>query len=203
MGFFSYKCSVSKASIPAFPYARFEESFSKVVMVLPDNSRIFGTYDGYGCISGTDIYEAVAPFLPEYDGTGRDFVFNTKKLWTSPDGKATMMLDQFMWSEVLPSIGKSMNELKAEGWTCVTNYDRAEALIKIVRADYFNGQSFEDLKPSKNDSTQGIFYNDGWNPKPLKPTTEKSRSAKKSSKVSKSLGTEKSPSPKKFNLKAV
>lgn len=68
MGFFSYRCSKTGRSIPAYPHAGLPEPLSCVVLVLPDDSIVWGTYDGYGHIKSLhdgpiDIFDKLAPFV--------------------------------------------------------------------------------------------------------------------------------------------
>ena len=65
MGFSSYMCAKSKIPIPAFPYANFPPEFSEVVLVLPDDSAIEGTYDGYQNIDNVNVMDSVGAFVTE------------------------------------------------------------------------------------------------------------------------------------------
>jgi hypothetical protein len=64
MGFSSFKCSVSRNSIPAYPHADMPAVLSHVVLVLPCNRTIKGHYDGYGRVDGISILQLVEPYLP-------------------------------------------------------------------------------------------------------------------------------------------
>ena len=177
MGFFSFKCSKSKLSIPAFPHAGVEKSLSEVVMVLPDNSIIEGTYDGYGNIchyeKGTrEVYDEVANIMfGEYD---RDLVFSTEKRLKDKNGTLVLKLNKFNYAEPLEEkniiyaknsvdlhnvLGKSMNELK-DDYEFETNFELAQQYIKIVRKDFYNGETFEQLEPSEDCEHQGFFYDE-------------------------------------------
>lgn len=82
MGFFSYKCSKSEESIPAYGFFAIDDKYSKVVQVTPNNRKIFGFYDGYGRVVNDngehDIFEEIIrdlyPDTPE--GELRDKYFD-------------------------------------------------------------------------------------------------------------------------------
>lgn len=162
MGFFSWKCSKSHKSIPAYPYAEKPKALSEVVLVLPDNRRITGTYGGYGDIKTetgeVDVYEEIAKFLPGYDGSGRDFVFNRRKRWICPKGIRQLFTTAFSWEDKIPETDMTMNEMKAAGWTYSDNFKMCKELIKIVRASEYSGEDWKELPPSEDCPSQGFFY---------------------------------------------
>ena len=49
MGLFSFECSKSNVSIPAY-LGDLDKRYSKIVQVTPNNRKIKGVYDGYGRI---------------------------------------------------------------------------------------------------------------------------------------------------------
>lgn len=53
MGFFSHQCSISRQSIPAWPYANLPKKASDVVLVLPCGDTLKGIYNGYGVLEGS------------------------------------------------------------------------------------------------------------------------------------------------------
>ncbi|MFW6029074.1 MAG: hypothetical protein ACOCRO_02340 [Halanaerobiales bacterium] len=87
MGFFSYKCSVSEESIPAYGFFEIADKYSEVVLVTPNNRKIFGYYDGYGRVVNKegefDIFEEVVrdlyPETPEDDLRNKYFDGNHDK----------------------------------------------------------------------------------------------------------------------------
>jgi len=129
MGFFSWKCAVCDESIPAYPWAGKDIEMSHVVMVLPDNTTKVGIYDGYGNI--------------ELDNEeGEIDVYET--------------IAPFYFKK--PSDGMSMNDLQQSGWDITSDFYLINPMIKIVRFDQYNGQSYEELKSSESCPNQGFFY---------------------------------------------
>lgn len=116
MGYFSWKCAKSGKSIPAYPNAKRDIRESTVFLILPDNTRVSGVYDGFGCINhgiqSVDIYDALAPFVIGPGATSND----------------------------------------------VTNYSVFQKYIKIVRADMYSGEKFDELPISERCDRQGFFY---------------------------------------------
>jgi hypothetical protein len=162
MGFFSWKCAKCKGSIPAYPHAGFDKKLSDVVLVLPDNTVLVGTYDGYGGIEtevGTiDVYETIAPYYFGRIDATRDDVFNTNKLIIAPDG-STFTVNQFRYDEPLELFaGKSLNDLRSEGYTVTTDFDVIQEMIKIVRQKHYMGESYDQLETSESCENQGFFY---------------------------------------------
>lgn len=169
MGFFSFKCSKSNVSIPAYPAARLPIEASQVVLVLPDNTRVQGVYNGYGCVNGVDVYAKLA--LHMFGVENRDLIWDgVKRVYKGK--KLLGSIKAYMWDEVINVshivtmeshklngiLGKTMNEIASEGYKLVTTYDHANKLIKIVRADQYAGENFEELKTSKCCASQGYFY---------------------------------------------
>lgn len=170
MGFFSFKCSKSNVSIPAYPYAELPQKASLVVMVTPEDEVIEGVYDGYGKIGGVDVYDKIAGSM--FGEEDRELIFDSVK--TVMKGKKIIaMINKFNWADKIEIdniieiinpkykaefVGKSMNELSELGFKFKTNFDRANELIKIVRKDKYNGESYKELKTSKSCNDQGFFY---------------------------------------------
>jgi hypothetical protein len=167
MGFHSFKCAKSKLSIPAFPYADLPVQASHVVLVLPDNKKVEGVYDGYGCIGEVQIYDELARIL--YGKADRELIWDSpikvhkgkkliatlsKRFWDEP------LKEEFIKSSIDSSLilGKTLNELKASGYKVETDFEVAERMIKIVRMDHYNGETYEELPVSKNCRAQGYFY---------------------------------------------
>lgn len=169
MGFFSFKCSKSNLSIPAYPDAGLPVAASHVVLVTPQNERIEGIYNGYGRVGDVDVYAKCALFM--FGQEDRDLIwsgplriFKGKKLVTSTS--------KSMWDSPLRSedfvdgdprafsdlIGLTLNEVRQDGHIMRSNFDEAQKLIKIVRADHYNGESYDELKTSKRCPEQGFFY---------------------------------------------
>lgn len=117
MGFFSFKCSKSDLSIPAYPYAGLPITASKVILITPKNELIEGIYDGYGKIDGIDIYAKLS--LHILGTENRNLIFKND-----------------------------------------STFYTAQNLVKIVRADHYNGESFKELKTSESCPDQGYFYDD-------------------------------------------
>jgi hypothetical protein len=163
MGFFSWLSSKSGKSIPAYPYAGRPKALSEVVLVLPDDRTIKGTYGGYGDITTEDgktfdVYEEIAKYLPGYDGTGREYVFNRVKLWTSPDGKKEFLSKIFLWDDVISELGMTQNQMRKAGWTYVDNFTKASSMIKIILRSEDEGEKYADLKTAESCPDQGCFY---------------------------------------------
>jgi hypothetical protein len=162
MGFFSWKCALTGKSVPAYPYAGRPVKGSTVVMVLPDDSVVRGVYDGYGHISGHDVYDLIAPFFfKRPHARGGDFFGNTKYI-TSPEGEK-FEVDQFNWSEPIEAFGgKSLNALAKEGYEITSDFYllHAAKMIKIVREDAYKGQRYEELPGSEDCPDQGYFYSE-------------------------------------------
>ena len=169
MGFFSFKCAKSKFSIPAYPHAGLPIEASRVVMVTPQNERVEGIYDGYGHINDVDVYAKMA--LHMFGEENRDLIWEGGKR-VIYKGKDLGTISAFMWDQPISIdqietmkahklndvLGKTMNELAKTGYKFRTRFDDAQELIKIVRADHYNGESFEELPVSKNCKEQGFFY---------------------------------------------
>jgi len=169
MGFFSFKCAKSNLSIPAYPAAKLPRAWSEVVMVLPDNKFIEGVYDGYGNIDGKDIYAEIANVM--FGKRDRDLIFNDTKIIKKFD-EYVGTIKKFNWDEPLTRediigplddmnkllIGSSMNDIQDAGFEFSNTFKEANKMIKIVRLDIYNGESFDELETSKSDPTQGYFY---------------------------------------------
>ena len=55
MGYFSWNCAESGASIPV-------DYKKNIVLVLPDDTVVKGQYNGYGSIDNVNLYEYFKPF---------------------------------------------------------------------------------------------------------------------------------------------
>lgn len=158
MGFYSWKCALTQKSIPAYPYADRPVEDSTVRLILPDDSHVVGVYDGYGNINGQDVLETLAPFFFNDPDATRDDVFNEKKYLTSPVGKE-FTIQQFMWNEPLADFdGNSLNQLRHAGWKIDEDFYRIKPMIKIVRDDAYNGETYDELPASEDCPCQGFFY---------------------------------------------
>jgi hypothetical protein len=168
MGFHSYKCAKSNISIPAYPHAGLPEAASHVILVTPDNEKFVGIYDGYGQVGTAEIYAKIALHL--FGKEDRNLIWDGK-IEVYKGKKLIAKINKKMWDEPLniidiiegdtkslDIIGKTMNELRLLDYKLESTFNKAEKLIKIVRFDHYNGENFEDLPVSKNDPTQGYFY---------------------------------------------
>ena len=160
MGFYSWLCAKSKKSIPAFPHAGRPIWHSEVVQVLPDNSKVEGIYDGYGNIGGVDIHDSIAPFYFKRKDATRDDIFSKKKYIVAPDGNKFEIV-QLRYDEPIKELGGlNMNDAETAGYKIDTDFDRCQHLIKIVRKDFYKGETFDQLDPSPHCPDQGFFYDD-------------------------------------------
>lgn len=161
MGFSSFLSRKSGTSIPAYPYARVSMELSNIAMVLPDNTAVKEIYDGYGRIDGVDVWDIIAKFTLKRKNATRDDVFGDKKFILF-DGKKFQVNEHDYENLVnLPGTiihGMTLNALKAAGAVINTYYDKAEALIKIVKSSEFNGDKYEDLEISQSCPCQGFYY---------------------------------------------
>ena len=155
MGFFSYKCAKSKISIPACPYALYPVVLSDVVLVLPDNTKIEGIYDGYGRISNVCIFDKLAPFVVQNrNATAKDIFEQPREI--TYKGKSYKFEN---WETPLTKEGYTANMLMEMGAKRESSYlNMANKLIKIVRKSEYKGESFKQLKVSQSCPAQGYFY---------------------------------------------
>lgn len=181
MGYFSWKCAVSGHSIPAGGVRGLGDELSHVVFVLPDNKVFVGIYDGYGQVMDDEteelieIYGTIAPYFFNNPNAIRDDVFNHKKYLTTPDGRHQVTITLFNWQTpimiehfssqgdiVTGILGKTMTQLKLEGWSITSDFYRLQksGMIKLVRFDHYHGQPFADLKGSEPCPDQGYFYSE-------------------------------------------
>ena len=157
MGFFSWKCSITNKSILA-PQAGGAESRSNATLFLPNGEKISGVYNGYGEISGVDIYQQIGKFYFNDPECEREKVFSSKKYITNPDGKE-FTIEQFMWDEKRVELdGMSMNEARSAKWQIDTDFNRISKLIKICLTHAVKPKhNYENLKTSEDDENQGFF----------------------------------------------
>jgi len=123
MGLFSYECSKSEVSIPAYSQVDVDKKYSEVVLVTPNNRKIKGVYDGYGHIIDEKSDE-------EYD------IFEE------------IIRDKY------PETEKDLRDLFFE------NFNENSKLVKLVRKDQYNKETFNELKTSNDCQYQGFFYSD-------------------------------------------
>jgi hypothetical protein len=196
MGFFSFKCSKSNISIPAYPDAGLPVGVSTVVMVTPKNRKIEGVYDGYGRIDGHDVYGELAQDL--YGKNDRDLIFG-KTVFLLMDGTIFAEVQKGMFNTPITEteivavadsdiknlvIGNSLNDLTEKGIEVRSLYDAAAKMIKIVRKDFYEGEDYNDLSPSKDDPDQGFFY-DAKTKKAIEASLGTKKPMKSTSKMSK------------------
>lgn len=156
MGFYSFLDSKTGQSIPAFPYADFNKKESEVCIVLPDDSVIKGTYDGYGRIGQANVYDLISPFVSGFS-TDSDFIFNNEKTIKFKDKLVTVSV--FSYEKPLDEFdGLTLNDITKLGGEITTNFNRATKLIKIVKLSNYNGEKFDDLSVSQCCPFQGFFY---------------------------------------------
>lgn len=160
MGFSSYLDAKDGSSIPAFPYADLPQEHSDVVMVLPDNTKITGVYDGYGRIGSIDILDTIAPYYFKKDACASDLFSSTKFIQYNNEH---YIIDKSNYESPIDQPGtdidgKTMNELQRAGAIVKSHFYRCLELVKIVKAKNYNGESYEELPASHNCPFQGYFY---------------------------------------------
>lgn len=187
MGFFSFKCSKSGKSIPAYPWAEREKKLSKVVLVTPMNKKYYGVYDGYGNIKNEVTGESVEIYTilgqETYDiknpTKAREEVFSNTKLFTL-NGIPLVRLNKFDHEETITKkdiveychnhylgkliidtfvIGSKMNEM-TQRWKMekYTNFKDINKKVKIVREDFYHNEDYSNLETSPSCPDQGFFY---------------------------------------------
>jgi hypothetical protein len=166
MGFFSWRSTVSGKDIMNI----YGNDHKGIAIMLPDNTIIQGDYGGYGDIhvdggETVDIYDKIAEIM--FGESNRDLIFNTKKTF-SKDGK-DITIQLFDWEQPIEKsnilegdgsdiIGKKMNELTQEGFERMTDFNRAQKLIKVVlesEVDQLKGKTYDDLHTSEDAEGQG------------------------------------------------
>jgi len=179
MGFFSHRCAISSESIPACPYSGFNESESQVVLVLPNNEKIEGIYDGYGHIC-SDTLDPNTLDMPNFMNSIRDALglsFEDYKQISIGD-MDICRIDLFNYATPLNAdhfidgnrelfnylVGYTMNELKAiSGHRVTTQFNEIMSNVKMVKKKYYNNESFDELPVSPNCEYQGYFYPENFN----------------------------------------
>lgn len=162
MGFSSWLCSKTKTSIPAYPAAEYPIEESDVILVLPDNSTVQGIYDGYGCIDGQRVLEdLLQPFYA--DIVGHEYDSSLKYIYfTGADtirGEPLFVVRQFFWDQPVKALGgKTLNQMVAAGHSVVSDFDRINGLVKLVKAYAYSGEKFEELPVAEFCPDQGYFY---------------------------------------------
>jgi len=155
MGFFSWECTKSKLSIPAYPYAGLPKVLSDVVMVLPDDTMIYGTYDGYGNIGNKDIYGLIAPFVTGNPEAVRGDLFTSPII--SYEGVEYEVSGR--WDQPIAAVGISPNEMIDRGAERMkTMLEKSHEIIKLVMVQYYLGETYNQLEVSENCQYQGYFY---------------------------------------------
>lgn len=173
MGFFSWKCAKSEISIPAYPYAGFPLPASEVVLILPDNSKIEGILDGYSQISGVDVLSKISTFM--FGEEDRDLVFNNKKYILEgnivvaetksfPRYDVPLAEEDFVFIKDKTKthiIGRTLDEIKlGDLYRISDDFKTALGMIKMVRADKYNCETYDELPASKVCDNQGFSYSD-------------------------------------------
>jgi hypothetical protein len=214
MGFFSFKCAKSNASIPAYPDAGLPKEASLVIMITPKDRIIEGIYDGYGNIGNRDIYAEIAQDL--YGKYDRDLIFGDAK-FLMVDNRVFGEVKKFQWdepikkSDVIASanmeieniiIGSTLNELQDDGAQIKSIFDSVKGMIKIVRKDHYNGEKYNELIASKDDPDQGFFYDEKMKKKIFLSlmTKQDFSEAKGKKKKSRSNPSSKKPLPAFYSL---
>ena len=172
MGLFSWTSIISGKDI----YNQYSTKHKGIAMLMPNDSLIVGDYDGYGGIitpSGEviDIYGKVAEIM--FGKYNRDLIFTAKKTVSTFDDEVVGLLDKDGdWDDKITAedvvehhtsdvlIGKTMNELKSEGYKFNTVFDLSQVWIKVmtkteVASHIRSGKSFDDYTPSSHAYSQG------------------------------------------------
>ena len=169
MGFFSHRCSISKESIPAWPYAEFDKEESDAILLLPDGRKFEGLYGGYGDIGPTShfIYDigAMLNLGPNYKRLFFNgvYVCSIDKFDYEDKIELSEIKDEGeCFIEVVDFIlGMNMNGLNhVKGYTIETNFDVIMQNVKMVKRKYYNGETFDQLEVSPSCEHQGFFYDD-------------------------------------------
>ena len=135
MGMFSFCCSKTQKSIPAMAGAR-------VVMVLPDNIRIHGDYDGYGHLLGEEVY----------DHNGHEMDIDTDVPHIVLDEQGLVDLHCSYGSYVVPGFSCRDDAFADD------NFELIEDQFKLVHEPEYNGESYDQLAVSLRCPYQGFFY---------------------------------------------
>ena len=171
MGFFSFKTSDTKQSIPNIHSGR--STFT--VHMITEDGRVFteNEYDGYGRFGGKDIYELIAELnnlpgknIDEKRSAAIDLLYETHII--KGDCSYKQGTDFSHWEMPLPSEGgKTPKQLtKDEGWKIFYpngygDFNKAAQngikLPKLVRLESSLGKFYEFPYP-EDCPDQGFFY---------------------------------------------
>lgn len=93
MGFFSKCCAKSK--LPIVAKSREFPPLDQVVVLLPDGSKLAGTYDGYGRVNGEEISDLErSKFVLASKYAGEQYKDLPKSMWEL--GQGYFMADEFL-----------------------------------------------------------------------------------------------------------
>lgn len=165
MGFFSWKCSKTKVSIP--------HDYSGDIILVTPKGAYRGTYDGYGRLSTKEGVINIMPQVGEDTGIlkkGEDMMTDA---WTviDKDGReyslgsdfasfAAPIKDRNNGTEFFE--GRDVNALIQSGEVTrkISLFRKIDKEIKIVVGYEFNGvvDTFETLASSESCEYQGFFY---------------------------------------------
>jgi hypothetical protein len=171
MGFFSWKTSDTKRSIPSSYSCR--STFT--VHMITEDGQVFteNDYEGYGVFGGKDIYELIADLnglCPEGDTDDKrsaaiDLLFKT--IITCGERSYTQGVDFQSWEQPLEAEGgRTANELVRMGWKQVypNGYGNFEAAaengVKVPKLVERIPGNFNVVPYPENCEDQGYFYND-------------------------------------------
>ena len=134
MGMFSWCCAKTNKSIPG-------AAGVSVVVVLPDNVRVFGKYDGYGRLMFPKAFNSA--FEP----------VEIKDLGVVLDDEGEFDIHCAYASHVVPHFRERRQDF-IKG-----NYDIVMSYVKMVHHPEYHGESYRELDVSMNCPYQGHFYN--------------------------------------------
>lgn len=139
MGFFSYKCAVSKQSVPSSYAEGVKPEDSDVVLVTPKHAYR-GIYDGYGRLIAPGIgKESGLPQDPETRNTAGDNIDD--------------IIDVFL------ALGHDMfgAQTREEAFQ---HFKELDQNMKFVKAKFYDPEkhTFDKLKASESCRDQGFFY---------------------------------------------
>lgn len=167
MGFFSWRCAISNKSIP-------HDYEGKIHLILPNNKKISGYYDGYGDISENSIMHKVCKAL-NLEGepwdkrgvgcrlTGKKYFFgedfeNYESILKDFDLTVNECLRQKLVEDLEGNYEKCMKNVKIVTDYALNNPPNTFKFIDIKRR--LKDLKFEDLSTSPECEYQGFFYPD-------------------------------------------
>ncbi len=163
MGFYSWECCETGVSIP-FNY------LEDIVLVLPNDEVIRGTYNGYGVIGNDDILQRVS----EARGTTKpgESVFDDGRFVEDHETKVRYQFGKDFEFYSDPIIvdgqklyeGMDVNKLRELKYVSdvPTLYDKTLLYVKLLVHYAYKGQKYADLKMSENCDCQGFFYDEDY-----------------------------------------